>query len=602
MKNSTIKKIEIDPQNPVALSDWGIIRDKYTTVLQMKARMSGTKNLAADVGRGAGKSTEIFAERFVKISFDMAGSLLLLAAPTYVFIMDTIVPALITYLANNYTRGLHYEYGKRPPKHFKTPYVEVERYQHTITFAWGTIVQFISVDRPESAIGKNSVHVFVDETLRMPEDLFRERIIPALRSNKGLFGGSPYYGGMTLTSSTPNLETDHDWWMQYEQFENPENTRELQYVSYRVMKAQGEIVALEMERATASVSGNLSSVSIDRHISRLTNFINRWIDWGRDVRKQKPYWWTYIKGSSFSNLAWLGLEYMEQQLMSSGSNLDKFKLSILGIRPEAVKDKFFARFSPSKHTFTDSYKYKFTDGYREGDVDLFSIDKSYQRNSRDLKYCKEDAPLVAGYDPGNFSSIVFGQETRSAQYRELRIIKNFWAYLPEEHAELAEKITSFFRDHQRKTIYLHYDRAANKRLSKYAENSKGKTDAEILKRELESRGWTVHLESIKQRTIFLWEHFFLLSVLFGEKNPKAPRVKICQNEAGELVSSIQMSPVRKTTDSFIDLDKSSETRLDYEDQVLWSTQIGTSLMYLLWGLYNDLKPKGEPESIHYSGL
>ena len=94
----------------------------------------------------------------------------------------------------------------------------------------------------------------------------------------------------------------------------------------------------------------------------------------------------------------------------------------------------------------------------------------------------------------------------------------------------------------------------------------------------------------------------MLSVLFGEKNPKAPRVKVCQNEAAELVSSIQMSPVRKTTDSFIDLDKTSETRLDYEDQVLWSTQIGTSLMYLLWGLYHDLKPKGEPDTVDYAGL
>lgn len=598
MKNSTIKKIEIDPHNPVILTDWGIIRDKYTTVLQMKARLADTKNLCAEVGRGAGKSTEIFAERLVKISYDMSGSLLLLAAPTYVFIMDTIVPALVSYLAKNYKRGVHYEYGKPPPKHFKIPHVEVERYQHTISFAWGTIVQFISVDRPESAIGKNAVHVFVDETLRMKEELFRERIVPALRSDKGLFGGCPAYGGITITSSTPNLETDFDWWMQYRKLENPENVRELQYVSYRVKKAMGEIVALEIEKSGIPIS---KTESINRHIARLKSFVNRWTEWGIDVRKKEEYWWTYIKGSSFSNLAWLGLDYMKQQLTSSGSNFDKFKLSILGIRPEAVKDKFFARFNPSKHTFTDSYKYKLIQGTL-AEIDLFSIDNQYQRNSRDLKYCNEDAPLYAGYDPGNFSSIVFGQETRSAQYKELRIIKNFWAYLPEEHSELAEKITSFFRDHRRKIIYLHYDRAANKRLSKYLENTKGKTDAEILKRELESRGWTVHLESLKQRTIYLWEHFFLLSVLFGEKNPKAPRVKICQNEAGELISSIQMSPVKKTTNSFIDLDKSSETKLDYEDQVLWSTQIGTSLMYLLWGLYHELKPKGEPETVDYSGL
>ncbi|MDR1339563.1 MAG: hypothetical protein LBK58_05890 [Prevotellaceae bacterium] len=65
-----------------------------------------------------------------------------------------------------------------------------------------------------------------------------------------------------------------------------------------------------------------------------------------------------------------------------------------------------------------------------------------------------------GYDPGPFSSIILAQ--RHTTWKEFRVIKNMWVWYPEQQAELAKKIDDFFSGGQ-KTIYIHYDRAANQK-------------------------------------------------------------------------------------------------------------------------------------------
>lgn len=603
MKKST--KIDFEYVGDKEISDVGRLEKVYRTVLQELQRFTPCKNMVVEAGRGTGKSTVMFAERMVAVSYSMRGSVIILSAPTYAFILDTLLQALTTYLAQNYQRGVHYEVGKRPPAHFLPPDAEPGRWQHTISFAWGTVVQFVSADRPESAIGKNGTHVFNDETLRQKEVEFRERIMPALRSDRSKYGASQYYGGITLTSSTPNLENDHDWWLQYKDQVDRRCMQDVQYVSYRIAQAAGKKVKALVDLDKLTSNGVITGREVEskrKEIAKQDKFIRNWTKNLTAKLLQKQYWWYYIHASSFTNLAVLGIDYMQQQLTASGSNFDKFKLSILGIRPSSVKNKFFARFNANKHIYNDSYLYKFSDGFRGGDVDTFSIGDGYSITSKDLMYCYGDRPLYAGYDPGDFQSIVFAQEKSYNGEKQLRFLKNFWAYLPEEHHELALKIDKFFTGHAKKVIYLHYDRAGNKHLVKYQTNTKGKTDAAILKRELQDLGWTVHLESLKQRTIFHWEHFLLFSRLLSEREKGLPRLRYCQNEAGELISSIQMTPRKPSDSDTIEMDKTAEKKLAPEDQVLYSPQIATAHMYLVWGLYNSLKPEAEPDNLNIAGL
>jgi hypothetical protein len=584
--------------------DWGIIKEKYSTYKQTESVLTDTKNLFGEFGRGSGKTTHMFASRVVRISYDMPRSLMMLTGPTYTFLLGTIVPEIITYLNKHYKRGIHFEYGKKPPKHFTKPDDEVISWNHTISFAWGTVIVFGSIDRPESFVGKNIVHLFVDEMLRIKEQQFRERAIPALRADKTLYGNSHYFKGITGFSSTPNMENDEDWFLEYKKNVNAEKIKEIKYVAFRIAIAGGKIVKLQEDIDLLLKSGKTSkALTKQKEVEKLNRFIKRWHTKLKSKLKEKEYWWNYISGTSFTNLAVLGLDYMEQQLLSTGDNWDKFNLSILCIRPNSVKNKFFSKFS-IKHIFTDSYKYHgYTSDYRGEitNIDDFSIANGYKKSSLDLLYCDPDQALLVGYDPGYFMSAVVSQKKFYSGQEQLRIFKNFFKITPEQHHELAEEFDSFFKYHRRKVIYLYPDRAGHQKSPRHKDNPKGKTDVAILKKELEDLGWIVHVEGIT-RTIEYWEHFFLWDKLLAERDNRLPKLRFCQYECEEGISSIQNSPVKKRKDGSIELDKSSEVKLPYKDQAFWSTQIATAAMYLVFGLYHALKPEADSGTVDIPGL
>jgi hypothetical protein len=575
------------------------IVNKYNTVIQHKVLLADTQNLIGEVGRGSGKTTEMFAPRIVRVSYSMPRSTMLLVAPTYTFIMDTIVPGIITYLGKHYVRGVHYEYGKEPPKHFWQPYTPVGNWKHTISFAWGTVLLWGSLDRPESMIGKNDVHVFVDEFLRIKETEFVERVLPTLRGDREIHGKSQFFGGITGFSSTPNFENDYDWWLEYEKNVNEKALELIEYVAFRVLKADGELINAQIELEECQKTGNSQKIAnIEAEISRLTRFISRWNAFLLEKRKEENGQWAYIKGSSFSNLGVLGLDYIKRQYSGSKSNVSKFLLSILGIRPERVKEMFFALFG--KHNiFTDSYKYRTDrDGNTLDSEGIQTIAGEFKRSSLDLKHCDPTKPLVMGFDPGNFMSCAIGQERGN----DLWFLKDFCVWTPKEHYDLAMEINEFFKYHERKLIRLWCDRAAEKRLSIYANNTKGKTDVAILIRCLEDLGWRVEFMNPNQRTIEYWEHHLLLNVLLGEKEKKTPRIRFCQYECERTISCIYMSPLKRVKDNWVELDKSSEVKLDYEDQQWYSTQLPSAVMYLLFGLYEKYKPAGIKEHFDIPGL
>jgi hypothetical protein len=553
---------------------------KYNTITQTNAMLVDPQNLIGELGRGSGKSIEILSPRMVRVSYGLPRATLSLAGPSYAFVIDTVVPAILTYLNKTYERGKHFEYGKEPPRWFKRPYTETTDWKKTISFPWGTVVQFVGIDRANtSGIGRNFAHSFIDEMLRISETNYVERLMPAQRGDRQIFGNSPYFGGVTGFSSTPNFENDHDWWLSWEQNMNKELIEEIRYVAFRLSQRLAEMEINRKKREIASTNNDYTQVvRYDEDINKAMAFAAKWEPRLNDRRKGTTY---YMKGTSFTNLIILGLDYMKNQMQGSRGNFDKFKLSILGIRPTKVKDLFFAQFG-IKNIFDDSYKYNH--------IDLYEVDGTYKKSSRDLKHCDDNLPLLMGLDPGNFMSAVFAQERNEKGTPTLRVFKNLYTITPESHFEMASKINNFFAHHHRKVIYLHYDRAGNQRKADYAKNKKGNTDAQIIKTELETLGWTIHLMSQDQKTIFHWQHYLLLARLMAERETRVPNIRICQNECEELISSIYMSPLKKTTDGTYELDKSSETRLDYADQAFYSTQIPSALMYLVFGKYSKWLP------------
>ena len=203
--------------------------------------------------------------------------------------------------------------------------------------------------------------------------------------------------------------------------------------------------------------------------------------------------------------------------------------------------------------------------------------------ARYLRHYDRREPLYVGYDPGAFSSMIVGQKKDFG--RQLDIIKEFWAYYPEEQESLAQQFYQFFgADAVNKVVHLYPDRAGNKRREELEQIT---TDSRALKAALEGYGFSVILHNEGAATIYHWQQFKLCMMLFGEQRNFLPRVRIDENECKNLCSAILISPLVKKGNS-IELDKSSEKKEPLKRQAGLTTQLPSAMIYLLYGLYGDI--------------
>jgi len=545
--------------------------EKYLSVAQISAKLADPTFLYCELGRGSGKTTHIMGPRLDRVQNAMPGAVILLVAATYRMIFDTILVGLMEYFNDNYERGIYFEIGKQPPPHFRKNNSMITDWKHTVSFINGCVLQFASCDRPESMIGKNAAHLFVDEMLRIPENKFLERVMPALRADRSKFGKSEYFMGISGFTSTPNFETDSDWFLKYEKNMNKDIIQNIQVIAWHIDQ---RLYELEIARRESDFE----------RIEKLERFIERWSKRLTEVRRGQTF---YLRASSLSNIKILGLDYIQNQIKSL-KDKDMLNTSIFAIRKLKVKDMFFGKFG-KEHLFDDGYDYRY--------IDLISAGEKIEDSCRNLRYYDKKLPLYAGYDAGPFQSVIFAQRNR--KNKEFRVLKNMWVYHPEQQDVLARKIDDFFSvPGARKEIILHYDRAANQKDPQwkkyypgYREMGVNDTDTVLLKKELTALGWHVILMFTDQKTIFYQQHYRLLNLLFGKYDCKRDKILIDRNECEALVSSINHSPIKRHEGRTF-LDKSSE-RLPFEEQAYNSTQLASAFMYLLWGEYNRLLPDSD---------
>lgn len=101
---------------------------------------------------------------------------------TYTQILgNTLLPMINAWEWAGYIRDVDYVVGKKPPKHFQTPYQKPERYENVITFFNGTTVILGSFDRADLNRGGSNDWVLVDEALLIKKEHYDQVIIPTLR-------------------------------------------------------------------------------------------------------------------------------------------------------------------------------------------------------------------------------------------------------------------------------------------------------------------------------------------------------------------------------------------------------------------------------------
>lgn len=552
----------------------------YMNLMQIRANVVDANTQIVEVARAGGKTEGVFGPRIIKVADSMPGELGFLVHKTYTALFTNIWPNIQAYFSRPIQNGRRtmLEYGvdyivgeAKIPTHFKRPRYPIAYPKHSILFRDGFHLQLVSSDQPESVAGRSGVHAFIEEMKHQKGEKLKTRLFPSLRGSSAAIRNCQYYQGITGVSDTARVDLGEDnWFEEYEKNVCAEIVDEIVTVAIHVNQA----MAL-MYKADAMAREEKNPVALEilrKEIEKHRRTIALWQPRLADMRRNATY---YIRASSFVNKDILGPKFFKTQLDSL--DIDEFLTAICAIRKKAVVDRFFANYNPKKHQFTDSYKY--------ASIMRMDLKEHFRLTSFYLKYYTPTDELILGYDPGHFSSLVAAQEKK--QGTELRILKEFTCYYPHQQPELAKAFYEFFgSDAKNKHIKLYYDRAGNKKKEEFEQIT---TDARILKRELESYGFSVELMNEGQSVIYYWQQFKLLLLLFGEQSNAFPRVQICENECPNLCSSIMLSP-RKKTEGKIELDKSSETKVPIKYQAGLTTQLPSALIYMLYGLYSERMP------------
>lgn len=552
----------------------------YMNLMQIRANMVDANTQIVEVARAGGKTEGVFGPRIIKVANDMPGELGFLVHKTYTALFTNIWPNIQAYFSRPIQGGRRtmLEYGidyivgeSKIPSHFRRPRYPIAFPKHSILMRNGFHLQMVSSDQPESVAGRSGVHAFIEEMKHQRGEKLKTRLFPSLRGSSAEIRQSQYYQGITGVSDTARVDLgEDDWFEEYEKIVNPDLIDEIATVSLHVNHTLAEMYKADYFAREEKNPVILEKLRLEIEQQKRTTAL--WQPRLADMRRNATY---YIRASSFVNKDILGPKFFKTQLDSL--TIDEFLTAICAVRRKAVVDRFFANYIPKKHQFSDSYKYN--------SIMRLDLKEFFRLTAFYLKYFNPKEELLLGYDPGHFSSLVVSQEHN--QGTELRILKEFTCYYPAEQPELAKEFNEFFgADSKNKHIKLYYDRAANKRKEEYDQIT---TDARILKRELESYGFTVELMNEGQKTIYYWQQFKLLLFVFGEQSNAFPRVLIDENVCPNLCSAIMLSP-RKKTDGKIELDKTSEKKVDIKYQAGLTTQLPSALIYLLYGLYSERMP------------
>ena len=167
-------------------------------------------------GRGCGKSTEIGFVVAAKVEA-MPRSRGFLAAATFKQIETKTWPGIAESLSlMGMEEGVHYVYGVKPPPHFDKPYARLKRYGDIVSFRNGSIIEFLSLDRPDNARGGSYDHGDIDEAALLKHSDWTKILLPAVRGNRFRFGRCHWHHMVGMYTSMP-WKSSGLWILDYEQ-------------------------------------------------------------------------------------------------------------------------------------------------------------------------------------------------------------------------------------------------------------------------------------------------------------------------------------------------------------------------------------------------
>lgn len=513
MPKSLIDKLGLAPEE---------VEIRYSSWIKVVIDMIKPKDLFLIAGRGTGKTTDIHAERTIDVCYDMPRSPLAFVSDTYTNLLTNIVPSVISGWEERkgWKEGHHFVVDKEPPANWPKPVIKTFSFKHTISTFLGNKFFLISLDRPSISAGISVVHLFMDEVKYHREDRIR-KLIPTLRGDASLFGGSHYFMGQTATTDMPNTAMgEQDWILQRAKNMNKEQIR-------LILQGAMALNEIYIELVQARKADDLvAQMNIEKKVRR----------WEERLKKLRQGSVFFNVVSTFANVDVLTADYIQNQLDSLG--FEEFRTSVLSLPGNLEKGSRFYGQLGVQHFYNDGYQYDYFDQFGLRDFPNAGI------TCQGLRYIDPGKPLEAGVDFGNMLSMVIGQD----QGEVIRALKNLYVLNPDWIRQIADRFLNFFQPHANKYLKMWYDRAGNA-YSAQKEDFAGKLKDALEYREVGGKrqhtGWKVELMSRGQSNITHAQEFDLMNELMAGTNKALPRLLIDQYECKELKSSLELTPLRR---------------------------------------------------------
>lgn len=507
-------------------------------------------------GRGVAKSSEIQAERLIKVIEDMPGAPIAFVTDTYVNFQANIRPAILMGLKRKeWYEGIHYMVNKRPPEEWlRRCSIIVDEFKNTMFFYNGCVVFSGSLDRPSLLAGKSVVYMGVDEAKYAPDKKI-DSAFPVLRGDSVLYGYSTYYLGMTITTDMPDVsEGEYDWAFRFAGKMNPERIK-------LILNAFDQLNKLRVKFYNETQSKGRES-----KLNDLQKQIDKWENYVHKARHEQTF---FINSGSLANIQILTIKYFKRLVETLG--IEELKKSVLGIRPILKRTLRFYTNLTDKNFYTNGYNYDY--------YDKFSYNETPINDSRGLRYIDKTAKLEGGMDFGNMKSLVIAQPDGGTY----RLLKFLYTIPPHSYRELSDQFISYFLHHENKEIDLYYDRQGNN-YEELKEDAALKIKEAIEKDSAGNRtGWQVNLMSRKQGIIPQDAEYEFMLAMLAENTPGLPRLQIDAINCKQVKSSMEKAPSKikyKKGVKIVEKDKKSE-HLPAERLPMESTNPSDAVKYLL---------------------
>lgn len=565
------KKINLDKTRSADI----LYQNKFAQIISLV----GARKTFLELGRGSAKTTEILCSLLIELVYELPGAPIAWIADTFSNLSSNILPSVLEGLERKgFREGVHYVVETAPPEfsdkereslqewlrpHFWNPMNHIISYKRTIIFFTGLNITFGSIDRPSTLAGRSFVFVIGDEA----KYLKPAQIANLLKAVRGYpqYKSSPYYRGQFFTSDVadPSHVGEYDWMRS--QARNMNKEAILLVIRAGLVYNEALREAIAAKDAWVDSGSEKARKAYEAKLAVASRWRERWIR----TRLQPDADTLYLRASSYVNADILGADWFADAFAAS---LPDTQTAVLSMRSTlSTGDKFYPRLSEF-HFFEDSIN--------EAEYDKIAL--LGQETCVVLKHCNPALPLRLGVDFGgrmNSMSIAQLQKESGSTRDIIRVIKFLYTLSPAYLKELGEKFRTYFAPMTNRVVFMYYDRAgnANKDVKKdYAGELKNAIERDEAGRPT---GWTVHLMSRGQGTIYQSEEYHFMQILMSEDNVRLPLLRIDMKAAKELKNSLERARLIMKN-GVVYKDKSTE-KLELSRLPNESTNPSDSLKYLL---------------------